>query len=479
MYKRQLVALPAILFVLATGPWRGLRPALLGGFAGAALALPGLLWKNRLSPTTDVVNKSLESRFLPEGVSGALDRAWNFLAGDFFRSWQFDLHGGYLFGWLFAGSLMAGTLLGLAALRPRTWFSRGSGAPWNDRLLGFALLHLAGFIGAYAITDFRINLDAAADGMGSRYMMPLLPALAVLVAIGARQASLRFGRGLAWLLVAPATVAGAAGFADLFRPWVGAALPPITGSELYEFRDHLSFATPGDYEARLDWIEQIEPSWPEDRPLVYSDEFTHPEARGLDAIFRAYRALPAQPARLHPYQASGLGSVCASQYVRETKWAEPGSARQVGARIQADLARVPQAVREDHLRGLGRGLCRAQVGSVIQRFFGQPRQNNARNPAKLGFEVAAELDESARSPFLFGMGFFIGLRSTPYERAQDQIYEILPELSDEVLAAWMEGFARGFRFRFVEASYREPGPLQLEERFEPRAQALFRSHLVR
>ena len=136
-----LVALPGILFVLATGPWRGLRPTLLGGVAGAALAVPGLIWMKRLSPTTDVVNKSLESRFLPNGASGALDRAWNFLAGDFFRSWQFDLHGGNLFGWLFMGSLIAAAWLGLAALRPRTWFSLGSTTPWNDRLLGFALLH--------------------------------------------------------------------------------------------------------------------------------------------------------------------------------------------------------------------------------------------------------------------------------------------------------------------------------------------------
>ena len=116
----------------------------------------------------------------------------------------------------------------------------------------------------------------------------------------------------------------------------------------------------------------------------------------------------------------------------------------------------------------------------MQRFHKQQQQhNNGRDPAKLGFDIAGGLEESARAPLLYGMGFFIGLRSTPYERAQDRIYETLPELSDEVLAAWIEGFAHGFRFRFVEASYREPGPLQLEEHLEPRARALLRSHLAR
>jgi 4-amino-4-deoxy-L-arabinose transferase-like glycosyltransferase len=150
---------------------------------GVLAATPWLALVPCITRNATLVNQAIDERFLPHGWSGAWERLEDLLRSDLRRSWLLEEHG---LGWF---ALVLCLLFGCGALW--LWLelwralgaTRGPGitaqaetgnAPQDPARLGlYALPHVLGLALAYAISDFKLNLVSTADGMGSRYLMPI------------------------------------------------------------------------------------------------------------------------------------------------------------------------------------------------------------------------------------------------------------------------------------------------------------------
>ena len=479
LFSMQLwVALPATAAVYLLSPQGPRAGWIRRQLAGIVAALPFLALIPLLTRSATVVNKPISQRILPEGVGGAIERATGLVGNDLRRSWLFEEHGGEWLSWLLAACLLAGLVLLSLRLRPGTWFARGVLVPWRDRMWIYAALHVAAFTGAYAISDFRLNFDNWADGMGSRYLMPLFLALCIWQAGGVEWAVERGARAVGWLLAAVPAICGLVGLAHLVRLDVGTALPPVQGAELYSFREHVEYAGGEDMAARLEWIERLEPDWAEDRHVAYAQVFL-PRKRSNPQLLRGDMAqVGTLPEHVRPYVLTALGAQSVELFVDTIDWSKPQATGLLADLMQRETARLPREQQRWFLMGQGRGLTWRQLQLTLQRFYYTARSDRVNDPVAVGFDVVRKHDPPAQAYLLWGMGFYFGLRVTPYERIHVPLLEHGSLLEPELLTPWMTGFVHGFRFRFQEPGWREPGPLQFERHLGEREQAEFRRLLA-
>ncbi len=463
------VAAPALLgawLVLDPRGWRSRRALLFAAGAAPSIALIPLVTRS-----ATLVNRSIESRFLPDGLGGALDRLRGMLGGDLTRSWLFLEHGGAVLGWV----LTAVIVLGVAAavwslLRP---LGDGQGQPRRRQALAvFACLHVAGLAGAYAISDFELNLRATEDGMGSRYFMPLWPAFGLFACFALERASALPSRALAAVLAAMALLPGLIGAASLVDTSRLGQQPPPTALELYLFQHHLQHEAGESPEALLALVERLDPDWPTMRPWMYSVHFPDLLNSSKASFPERIAALAAPPLdELARLRAVHMGTQLMESLLRARKSSGDAVSTVRGNLMQA-AQRLPPELAPWLLRGAGM--------AATARQLEEARLEIKRSPELAGelrftepFHFVALLPAALRPAYLEGMGFRLGLRTGPYEAIDHPVYRSLDALPAEQLAIYLKAAGWGYRMRYLEASYRPPGDLLIHQRLSPEHRPLF------
>ena len=449
----------------AAGQGAPTRPALALGLPLALLPIAlAHLASKFITTSTEIVNKSLSDRVLPEGVGGALSKFAHTWTDELWRSWLFLQNGGALCAGLYGASLALGLLL----LLPRLWKL--------EPLAVFFFLCPLGVTAAYALTDFKLNHVSTLDGGGSRYMLPAMLTMAAWVALGHGWLAQR-GRGaLAWAVSGPALVAGALGCFQLLDPGYAWRQPPMRGTEFPKFRGHIAHAGGEDYAARLEWIERLDPDWAALRPLCY--EVTMAPATSFESDGMLLRALgqldPAQGA-LARYQAVALGHYAAQHWMRAQ-----GS---VSSLLRRARDATPYELQEWMLRGVGKRwlLSLAQEHKIqTDAAAGVLPPGYRRRVPVFSLNALRSLPTDLAQPVAEGLGFQFGWRTTPYEHMTQgllpQLMLLPPLLKRHVFSA----AGKGYRVRYVEASYTPPEPfdLRVEQILDQPAHEAFRRGLT-
>lgn len=449
-----LVAVPALLASwLARDPafWR--RPASLGALAAALVwVVPAERMLGDAGGAT-IVNQSASERMLPEGLLGALAKWLGTFAVELRRSWMFELHGGSWAGWLLLAALAAG----LAAVVPRLLRL--------EPLLLFSVLYPALIAGAYAVTNFRLELDRNLDGMGSRYLMPMIPFMALWVAAALERGPSRWPPApLGRAAVLAAAAAGLVGWLALLDPGKPWRQPTVRATELAYFHGHLEHAAGSDPAERLAWIERLEPDWPAWRPLIHSVVRLPAAEAGTSA--QRIDAIRAAPEDVRPYLWVLLGHQLAEEPL-------------------AELPALGLAPDEQRwlLRGTGVQLLRNHIARSTRQEAAAARRGvaPAHAPAALFARLGDELerlDPAAREALLEGLGFQVGLRLTVYQPVLLRVVEETEVLAPVHAAVLDRAMGVGFRMRFLEADYRLPERLSIEAHLSERARAPFRAGLA-
>jgi hypothetical protein len=436
------LAAPAVLAAWwGTDPrfWR--RPASLAVLSAAlpAAAIP------LVSTSSTLVTKPMSAHLLPEGLAGALERVQEAASGDLVRSLLFEVAGGAWLGWLYAAVLLAAWLLLWPRVRRR------------EPLALFALLHPVLVLGAWAASDFELNLLVRLNGMGSRYLMPVLPALAAAVVLGVDLLRARPWAARA-LLFAP-LCAGAVGFASLLDPRPLFDLPRRSGTNFPSFEAHLLHAAE-DAAGRIEWSRKVDPDWDAYRPLSFSFLAADPEPAppGPPSV-AAWKRAGALAPELRPYALAALGERAA---------ATPELPRAAQA-----LSSVPPAVGAEDARWFRRGA----GASLMEMALARAVQEGA--PSAAVYHALSALPEEGREDVLLGAGFKLGRLFTPYNENYRFALEGLSALAPGPRAGFLFGLALGWRLRFREATFAVPaeGKEALERLLAPADRPAFRAGL--
>jgi hypothetical protein len=464
-----IVAAPALLLAWwARDPRFFLRTRIA---LSAAAAAPALAMIPVLTRSATLVNKPLEERFAEGGLAGSLLKFLRGLSHDLPASWLFGAQG------LPAATVAVGLVLLLctglvlgAVLRSRPW--RGERRTAGEALRLFALGHLVLLMGAYAVSDFEVNLGASGDGMGSRYFMPLLPALLWLLADGLQLLGDRRPR-LAHGCLAACAISGAAGTWSLVDLEVARRQPPVLATEFSQFEAHLAAREDTDPLSQLELLDRIEPDWGEFRALAHVGAF-RPPGRLLGGKLRsAVAATLTQPPRLRPFTLAALGAAATGEALLPYQgrfaselpldWEGPLT-EQLQEVHTITTAQLDDAALRWFLRGVGRRLSTLQGSAVITAF------NRGHAPpeatARAVFRALARLPPEASAALVEGLGFQFGLRLTRYERGARTTLEAIDELPDAQRARWLVALGWGFRMRFVEADFDPGGHFSIAELFK-------------
>ncbi|MEO0649319.1 MAG: hypothetical protein AAFZ65_01410 [Planctomycetota bacterium] len=444
-----------------------------GALVALVAALPWIALIPVVSRSTTLVNKPVESQFIDGNWGELLGKLGEGFASEFPRSWLFASNGVGWGMWVLGAVVFAGLLA--AALRI-PWRRLLWGRPWTrvEALRLYCLLHFAALFMAYAASDFRINLIADLDGMGSRYFMPLVPAIAILtidLVDGLSQRS----RGLALGTVGATLATAAAGVASLLTPTLGLRQPPVSATEFYAFGPHIPYAAGPSMQARLALLDRLEPDWGGYRALAQRAAFVSRDFYSREDLVAELERVAADPPELQRFRYANLGSMAAEQVFDQLA---------VSSRFQVPLAEREALLIETFrnffaealqsldgpaerwfLRGAGRQLHMVQVAGMVPAFLrgdGTPEL-----AARIGFRVLAALPVGAREHAVQGMGFQLGLRFAPYEIHPPEVLAALDELPAPARTAYMEWLARGFRLRFQERRFDAEAPLSIRAFLAP------------
>ena len=251
-----LFALVGVIFCgLAIGIARVRALVILGGFFLAAAPTA------YITRSTVVVNQALEDHILPGGVSGFFAKFFDVVTSLFAKTWLFQNFGGVALMYLFG----AGMLVGLGFTVKRAL--RGEALP------AFLLLQPFFFFCLYAVTNLELRIDVPLDGMGSRYVMPVLACMTGWIAIAASDLWRSRHEALgAAVLVAPVT-AGFIALVPMLEPSIAFEQPMPRGDRFHYFGVHFAYAGGERLAERLKWVETVDPDWAAFRPGYYRETF--------------------------------------------------------------------------------------------------------------------------------------------------------------------------------------------------------------
>ena len=449
----------------ARGEVHSTRALLTRGLPCIALPLLGFFLLAKLITTsTEIVNRSLDDRVLPDGLSGALAKFAHTWSDELWRSWLFLENGGAVCALLYGTS----AVLALLLLLPRV--------KRLEPLAVFFLLHPLGVTAAYALTDFRMNFVSTLDGGGSRYMLPAMLSMAAWIALAHGGLVQRGQRALAWVVSAPALCAGALGLLSLLDPGYAWGQPPMRGTEFPHFRAHFAFAGGEDFEERLRWIEALDTEWAAMRPLCYEQALA-PQMRWDDdvALLHSLDSLQQVEGELAAYQAVALGHFATQFWMRAE-----GS---VAGRLRSACSAIPASLRDWFLRGVGRRwfMSLAEEQKILRDSeAGMLPPGYRRKPPLFTRTAFLTLPPDLAQPVAEGMGFQLGWRTTPYEHLSLELLPLLQELPVQLSRRIFLSAGKGYRMRFVEASYEltEPFALRIEDHMNANARESFRRGLA-
>ncbi len=445
-----LLALPALLVAWLVRD----RASLLHPRALLALVpFAALAWLASVVTTSaQIVNRSLGERVLRFGVAQHAEKLVDTLTHDLRRSWLFEEHGGALFSWLWAAAILAGLVLCLRELRRR------------PALVSFCLLYPLAALGAYVLTDFQLNLRSTADGMGSRYTMPVTAALVTWVAIGAQRLARERRPAFAALLVAVPALAGARSLVALLDPGYAFRQPDTSCVDLATFHGHVEHASDGSFPARLEWVQRVDADWRAFQPLRYDVAFVPPGAGAGEVADDLALALQLEPPlRWHALVALG--------FRHGDAWAdEEGES-------ERQLERAAATLSGEDLGWLARGVGRSWTLALFEKVAFKSKR--VASPGSVDFSTVVAAPVAARLALVEGMGFQAGLRLTPYEPYPLLALERAERLPKPLHRSFFEALGWGYRMRFCEQGYVAPelGALRIERWLPPLAQRHFHAGL--
>jgi hypothetical protein len=443
-----------------------------GALWAALAALPGLLLIPVVTKSATLVNKPLTERLLDGSLLRIPVKFGRALFYELPASWLYAPFGSAWAGWALGLVLLGG--LGVATVGipwRRLWSGTVSSAPVAAR--AFAIVHVIALLAAYSASDFKVNLDAFEDGMGSRYFMPLMPAMAFLTAdlLGRLD---RWRPRVAWSLMGGLAAIGVAGIAPHWNPKSGLDSPPVAATEMYAFATHIPYSAGPSLSARIALVDTLEPDWGELRALAHSETFVLESRLTLAQLRQAFDALRAIRPEYQVYGFTGLGAVCgrmlydelAAHSFRGLTQLETGPLLleefSSNVEIVADFLQSHEL--SWFMRGMGKQLVGIQNAGILPALNNGP--GSAQTAARIGFKVLDGLPEGTRIDATFGMGFRFGLRLTPYERAPRVIIGELDMLTDPARRIFIEAAAQGYRMRFREASFNPYAPFSVRELFD-------------
>ena len=457
--------------------------------AGAVCLVPGLLRRSLrylaflgvgllaaaptpyLTRSTELVTKSAEDHFLAGGLGPAVEKFARSVTYELRHSWLFEENGGGWLSWVYA----AGLLIGLAFALRRVLRA--------DPLAVFAVLYPLTWCVAHAVSDFEFNFRVTQDGMGSRYMMPLLPCFVAWVAMAVQDLWPRLPRLGVAVAAAPAA-AGLLGVLSLLDPARAFAQPPVRGTEFPFFHGHVEAAAGDDLGERLAWIERVDPDWAAFRPMCYQNVQLPPlQKPDVERYYRDIARAAASPPELRPYLLVSLGYQAAL-------------ARRLAPLLEEIAARLSGEELDWFLRGAGKGWLfttvdermrfeKAEVRRMLETGleYGEIRPRlpglQADAPAYL-LERLRELPPRLARPAAQGAGFELGYRVTPY---QPSLFYLLPlgdQLDEPLRAPFYHALGLGYRIRFHEDRWFVPaeGALRIEAFLPESGRTLFREGLA-
>ena len=465
VHDRRLLWRPrALLALLAAAPWLALIPL--------------------VTHSATLVNKPLESWLVEGGLPAALSKLGAGLCSEFPRSWLFGPVGAAWATWVL-GPLVLASLLLAGARSP--WRSLLTGAAWSpaQALRLYCLLHFATLFAAYSVSDFRVNLVAVGDGMGSRYFMPLVPAMAFLLVDLVRWLRGR-DRRVAAAAVVGALASGLAGWLPLLRPAVGLHQPPVAATEFYAFGPHVPHAAGSSMAARLALLDRLEPDWGGFRALAQRHTFVRREAYDRESLLAELERVAAEPLEVRRFRYANLGAVMAEQTFDQLagspRFAIPQPEQEAvlnevfGNFFAEALQNLEGDARRWFLRGAGRQLSMVQMAGIVPALRGG--LGSADLAARIGFRLLLSLPAGAREPAVQGMGFQFGLRLTRYELHPPYVVAALDELPAPARRTFLAWAGRGFRLRFRELDFDPQAPLSVRALFSPDDWAWFERGLA-
>jgi len=440
-----VVALPALALAwLALDPrcWRRASSLLVVGCAALSL-IPIRL----ISVQGKLVSKPAGEHVLPHGISGALSKLGRTLLRDLRESWLFEFPGGAVLGWI----VLLALAFGLACTARAAWR--------REPLALYALVHPALLLAAFAISDFEINLDNRLDGMGSRYFLPVQPCFALWIAFGAHALWTRGARGLAWSYALAPLAAGVVGIASLGSPLTAWRQPAVRATDYTGFGFHLAHAAGANPAARLEWIDRLDPEWPELRPLAYQELVCMPADGAWDpARLRAAaaRAISAPPP-LQSYLLAGLGAQAARARL-----------------VPRELGQLEGVLDAQQLAWFVGGASRLLYETWLPRKLHGKAQDGEFAAAIAAWPAAL------RAHYARGMGFLIGQRVSPYNPYPLKALLEALTLPPAQAQAYFYGAGLGWRLRYVQASYAapKPGALRIERLLGEPAASWFHAGLA-
>jgi hypothetical protein len=448
-----VLAAPAVLCAwwgADCGFWR--RRASLGALAAA---LPAA-FVPLVSRSSRLVTRSVGEHVLPHGLGGMGAKLAAWLGGDGVRMTLFEDSGGAWAGWVFAlAALVAFALLGPRVRRA-------------EPLALFALAHPVLVVAAWAASDFELNFHVRGNGMGSRYLMPILPAVAITLVLGAAALRARGRAGVAGgrALVGAALATGALGFAGLLDPRPSLALPPRLGTNFAFFEKH--FARAGGWREQLALARRVDPDWDAYRPLSYAFLAPTFDALGLHqrapgaAAFRTAAALPAGE---RPYVLAALGGASVAMLTPE--------------RAAEALAALPADFAPDERRWFRLGIGRAVMSRALEHALRGP-ESQVLSASLALLPSPGDVPADALRDVALGAGFQLGRVFTPYNENLMRALDGARALAPEVRAPLLQGVALGWRLRFREATWTVPAPraAKIERMLAPADRAAFRAGLA-
>ncbi len=467
-----VVALPALLlawFAIDRGFWR--RKTLLFFVLGAAIGFsPTFYFASEFGQVASVVNKPLSSRLFVDGMDGFLGKVWRCLEFKLSAAWLFDVYGGAWARWSYGLGLLFGLGLLVGPIRR-----------CNAAAVYFALQPVL-MIGAYAALDFEISLELTVSGGGMRFLAPMVPAMAAWVAIGVQVLSDRGLKPVALVLgTAPlaAGLAGAMGVVDLQNM---RAMPPVRATDYSQFQDHLKTAGGDSMAARLTWIDSVDKEWVAFRPMFHhAIELPRENWESWGEAREDLAKILAEPKPLRDFLCVAFGRALAFDEDRDQRQFKLET---LFPRLPDLADDVPPEDLAWIMRGVGLRWMKARAGTRVGRV----------DPEVINVLEIGEKRERERSPFLAlpllaklppqlagwaaeGLGFWIGKGYSDYSTHSQELLQDIHNLPGQTALPLWTAFGWGYRMRFSEERYREPGPLRVEDKLSEHERKAFRRGL--
>jgi hypothetical protein len=179
-------------------------------------------------------------------------------------------------------------------------------------------------------------------------------------------------------------------------------------------------------------VRRLDPNWPTWQPLAYGPDFSAHAIKTPVALRPALTAAQSAPDHLKPFLLVGLGTRFADAHRWQQLQGRPYPALQAGfpgsqlsQRCSQEAIQLSDADMGWYSLGVGQVVSSVQAGEarivrdLVER--GRAARIGPYQPVREGFKWLEAWPKRGQAALALGMGFKVGLRSSPYEKIFDPI----------------------------------------------------------